>query len=380
MGNIGFYLAVIIFKGTSYMVISCLPCNIYRAVAAQSDTGSSYWAVSCIRFTCRINDNCECLFYQSVKEKITNSYCWTFGENEKRNIECFLVCKRKQPEALFPFKPSARTEKGVNGMKTNYLKQYIISSYILVWMLIIFVAGTVSLVFHAPPVIMWVVRNLIAWSPTYLLLIGWKHFRPDETRTAFVKRCFSGKVKLLPLLLSFFLTFGISVLSLFLYSIIMGKPMLSYINPGTTALPLSISLSLTSGPTGEELGWRGFMREEFNKKHSFLKSSVCQGLVWCFWHTLLWVVDSEFTDWRAIPYVISNIVVITSITVLMNIFLEQHNNLLYSGLLHFGFNILYVFLDADIGFFVILTVLYLVITPVAVLVRNKTVERLLKKS
>ena len=269
---------------------------------------------------------------------------------------------------------------GADEMKTNYLKKYIISSYILVWILIIFVAGTASLIFHAPPVIMWIVRNLIAWSPTYLLLLGWKHFRPDETRIAFVKRCFSGKVKLSPLLLSFVLIFGISVLSLFLYSIMMRKPMLSYINLGTTALPLSIFLSLTAGPTGEELGWRGFMREEFNKKYGFLKSSVCQGMVWCFWHTLLWVVDSDFTDWRAIPYIISNIVVITSITILMNIFLERYNNLLYSVLLHFGFNILYVFLDADIGFFEILTVLYLIIMPIAVFVRNKTAKRLLKNN
>ena len=256
-------------------------------------------------------------------------------------------------------------------MKTNYLRKYIISSYILVWALIIFVAGTASLVFHAPPVMMWIVRNLIAWSPTYLLLIGWKHFRPDETRTVFVKRCFSGKVKLFPLLCSFALTSGISLLSLFLFSVMTGKPILSYISLGTTALPLSIFLSLTSGPTGEELGWRGFMREEFNRKYGFLRSSVCQGLVWCFWHTLLWIVDSEFTDWRAVPYVISNIVVITSITILMNIFLERYHNLIYSVLLHFGFNIIYVFLDADIGFFVILTVLYLVITPFAVLVRNR---------
>lgn len=188
-----------------------------------------------------------------------------------------------------------------------------------------------------------------------------------------MKRCFSGRIKLLPLLFSFALTFGISVLALCIYSAMTGKPVLSYINLGTTALPLSIFLSFTSGPTGEELGWRGFMREEFNKRYGFLKSSVCQGLVWCFWHTLLWVVDSEFTDWRAVPYVISNIVVITSITVLMNIFLERHNNLLYSVLLHFGFNIIYVFLKADIGFFVILIILYLVITPIAVLMRNKAV-------
>lgn len=256
-------------------------------------------------------------------------------------------------------------------MKTNYLKRYIISAYILVWILIIFVAGSASLIFHAPPVVMWVVRNLIAWSPTYLLLIGWKYFRPDESRMNFIKRCFSGKVKPLTVLFSFFLTFGISVLSLFIYSVITGKSMLSYMDLGTTALPISIILSLTSGPTGEELGWRGFMREEFNQKYNFLKSAVCQGLVWCFWHTLLWVVDSDFTDWRAIPYIVSNIVVITSITVLMNIFLEQHNNLLYSVLLHFGFNIIYVFLNADIGFFIILTIMYLIITPAAVLVRNK---------
>ena len=112
---------------------------------------------------------------------------------------------------------SAQVGRGADDMKSNYLKKYIISSYILVWALIIFVAGTASLVFHAPPVIMWIVRNLISWSPTYLLLIGWKYFRPDETRTAFIKRCFSGEVKFFPLLCSFALTFGISVLALFLF-------------------------------------------------------------------------------------------------------------------------------------------------------------------
>lgn len=259
-------------------------------------------------------------------------------------------------------------------MKANYLKRYIISAYVLVWLLIIFVAGTASLVFHAPPVIMWIVRNLIAWSPTCLLLIGWKYFRPGETRRAFIKRCFSGKIKPLLLVFSFALVFGTSLLSLFIFSCLEGKPMLSCINFGATPFALSVFLSFTSGPTGEELGWRGFMREEFNKRYGFLKSSIFQGLVWCFWHTLLWIVDSEFTDWRAIPYIISNIVVITSLTVLMNIFLERHNNLLYSVLLHFGFNILYVFLDADIGFFMILTVLHLIVTPAAVLIRNQSVR------
>lgn len=259
-------------------------------------------------------------------------------------------------------------------MKTNYLKRYIISSYILVWSLILFVAGPASLIFHAPPVVMWLVRNLISWSPTYLLLIGWKWFRPGETRMAFVKRCFSGKIRPLMLLGAFGLVFGISVLSLGIFSLIEGVPVRSYIDFGTVSLPLSVFLSFTSGPTGEELGWRGFMREEFNARYSFLKSSVCQGLVWCFWHTLLWAVDSDFTDWRAVPYIISNIVVITSLTVFMNLFLERERNLLYSVFLHFGFNIVYVFVDVGIGFFVILTVLYLLLTPTAVLVRKRLIK------
>ncbi len=89
-----------------------------------------------------------------------------------------------------------------------------------------------------------------------------------------------------------------------------------------------------------------------------------------YWHTLLWAVDSAYTDWRAIPYIISNIVVITCMTIWMNIFLERHNNLVYSVLMHFGFNIIYVFLEADIGFFIILTILYLIITPIALLIRK----------
>lgn len=190
----------------------------------------------------------------------------------------------------------------------------------------------------------------------------------------FVKRCFSGRIKPLMLLGAFGLVFGISVLSLCILSGIEGRPFLSYIDFGTVSLPLSALLAFTSGPTGEELGWRGFMKEEFDGRYGFLKSSICQGLVWCFWHTLLWAVDSDFTDWRAVPYIISNIVVITSLTVFMNLFLERERNLLYSVFLHFGFNIFYVFLDAGIGFFVILTVMYLILTPAAVLVRKRLLK------
>ena len=42
-------------------------------------------------------------------------------------------------------------------------------------------------------------------------------------------------------------------------------------------MPLSIFLSFTSGGAGEgELGWRGYMREEFNKNIIFKILSIYQ--------------------------------------------------------------------------------------------------------
>lgn len=267
--------------------------------------------------------------------------------------------------------------RGIQTMKSkpNYLKRYIISSYILINALII-VAGSLTVwVFKAPPILMWVVRNLCAWSPTYLLLIGWKKFRPDEKRVDFIKRCFSGKVKPLLLLFSFALTFGLSILTVYITALIEGNPFRSYFSVGEVSLVASVLLSFTSGPTGEELGWRGFLREEFRKKYPFLQSAVYQGLVWCFWHTLLWAVDSDFTDWSASIYITANIVTVICMTIWMNIILEYHNNLLYSIFMHFGFNIVYVFASTGIAFCVVITILYLIVTPIALWIRKQAMKR-----
>lgn len=206
-------------------------------------------------------------------------------------------------------------------------------------------------------------------------LIGWKKFRPDEKRVDFIKRCFSGKVNPLLLLFSFALTFGLSILTVYIAALIEGNPFRSYFSVGEVSLVASVLLSFTSGPTGEELGWRGFLREEFRKKYPFLKSAACQGLVWCFWHTLLWAVDSDFTDWSASIYITANIVTVVCMTIWMNIILEHHNNLLYSIFMHFGFNIVYVFASTGVAFCVVITILYLIVTPIALWIRKQAMKR-----
>lgn len=65
-----------------------------------------------------------------------------------------------------------------------------------------------------------------------------------------------------------------------------------------------------------------------------------------------------------IPYIISNVVVMTGLCFLMNYFMEGNDNLIYSIVIHFCFNFLYCFLRADIWFYMVLTIVYLIVIAV----------------
>lgn len=241
--------------------------------------------------------------------------------------------------------------------------QYTIFTYLLFWLMILGICGTASMVFHASPLTMRILSNLTAWSPTLVLLIMFKKLKPHMTIRNFYKNAFSGKLKaslflIIPVVIS-----GSILLSVLILAVIEHQSFSSYFSLGAYSLPLSILLSLSSGPTGEESGWRGYLRPELNARYSFLKASLLQGIIWCFWHTVLWFIDSQFLDWRMIPYILSNILVITSIALIMNVILEKNDNLLYAVWIHFCFNLPYSFLQVDIAYYIILSIIF----PIAAL-------------
>lgn len=238
--------------------------------------------------------------------------------------------------------------------QSSPIRFYVIFSYALFWSMVLGICGTASIVFHASPLTMRILSNITAWSPTFAVLIAFKKLVPNKSLKEFLRYHFSGKLKaslflLIPILIS-----GSIAISVFILSLIEKQSFFSYFSLGGYSLALSIILSLTTGPTGEELGWRGYLRPELNKKYGFLKGTIYQGIIWTFWHTILWFLDSEFLDWRIIPYVISNVIVIIAITMIMNIILEYHNNLLYSIWIHFCFNLPYCFLQVNITYYIIM--------------------------
>lgn len=190
--------------------------------------------------------------------------------------------------------------------------KYVIFTYLLFWIMVLGLCGTFSMVFNASNLAMRWLSDLCAWSPTIV-------------------------------------------------SIIEGKSFNEFFSYGMYSIPLSFLLSILSGPCGEESGWRGYLRVELEKRFGFVKGALILGAVWAFWHTVLWFVDCDFTGVSLIIYIISNVIVMTSLVIIMNTILKKSNNLIYAVWIHFCFNFLYSFVIADIIFYIILSIVYLII-------------------
>ena len=246
-------------------------------------------------------------------------------------------------------------------MKDNRIRNYVIWSYAVFWAMVLGICGTASMVFHCTPVVMRILSNVCAWAPTIVLLCGFKYFCPNQTVAGFYKKAFGAKINLSSLIIASLITLGATIVTVFIVSIIQGNAFASYWDLGVYPFWISFLFSITTGPTGEESGWRGYLRILLNEKYSFFKSCVLQGVIWAFWHTVLWFVDSDYMGWQMIPYVMSNVVVMVGLCFLINNFMRKNDNLVYGIIIHFCFNFLYCFLKVDILFYIILSVIYFII-------------------
>jgi membrane protease YdiL (CAAX protease family) len=101
-------------------------------------------------------------------------------------------------------------------------------------------------------------------------------------------------VFLLPLL---FVAIAIAIYGLFIGDV--GK-----FEPGAIAsIPIVLWSGLYAGPLGEELGWRGFLLPEFQKRFSMLSSAIVVGIIWFLWHIpLFWSPFGTLVSGRPITF------------------------------------------------------------------------------
>ena len=241
------------------------------------------------------------------------------------------------------------------------IRKYVITSYLVFWVMVLGICGTASMVFHCSPFVMRTLSNICAWSPTLVLLLGFRYWCKGQSLKEFFRKAFSGKIKLGWLSGTAAVTIMATVITVMITGAVQHRDFSFYWQLGNWSFLASLIFSITTGPTGEEAGWRGFLRPLINEKYGYIKSCVVQGVIWAFWHTVLWFVDSDFGGLQLIPYIISNVVVMTGLCFMMNLVMNRYNNLFYGIVIHFCFNFLYCFLKVDILFYVILSVVYIFI-------------------
>src|SRR5699024_1268202 len=117
--------------------------------------------------------------------------------------------------------------------------------------------------------------------------------------------------------------------------------------PGFGLLFIAFLNDLISGPSGEELGWRGFALNELQKKYSPLKAGVLIGVLWGFWHTPLWFA-SGYAGVDLIRYILLFLVGIISTSVIITLFYNLNKNLLITIIIHQLFNFSLVLIKGDL--------------------------------
>ena len=189
--------------------------------------------------------------------------------------------------------------------------------------------------FDGPNFLVVIVQIVMAWTPTFAYMIIHKRVNPDISLGRFIVRQFAPRVRLLPLIGSILIPL-VAVAAVWIgYSVAVGAPLRDTVTELTVgSFAIMFLNNLIRGPLGEELGWRGYLLGEINRRRSLVVSALIVGIIWGLWHLPLWLV-SGYAGVDLVLYSLFFLVSIVAFSVIISIVhVAGGRNLLYAIILH----------------------------------------------
>jgi hypothetical protein len=175
---------------------------------------------------------------------------------------------------------------------------------------------------------------VMAWTPTVAFAIIHRKVDPGRAIWRYIADRFATPIRLLLLLASVLIPVVATIIVWVGYSMVSGKALFDLIAKLSVGSILLMFLDgLIRGPLGEELGWRGYLQIELNKRFSLIGSSLIVGAIWGVWHLPLWFV-SGFQGVNLLLYIVFFVIGLVSFSVIIGYIYGRGGNMLYAILLH----------------------------------------------
>lgn len=216
-------------------------------------------------------------------------------------------------------------------MEKNLKKYYVCTCIVFVCFLLLIGA---SMQITKSQTIITIMKMASAWSPTIVFVFMFHKIYPDKNFFSFLKLQFKERVQLSTVFCILGLFCLVVVGRLFVTSIYSGMPMSAILVSSPIFFVTSFFYNLVWGPTGEELGWRGYMLNQLQKIHSPLKSAVILGGLWGFWHIPMCLVDGGYSGLKLVQYIVIVCIECMALSIIIAAFYNLNHNLIIPILIH----------------------------------------------
>jgi membrane protease YdiL (CAAX protease family) len=127
-----------------------------------------------------------------------------------------------------------------------------------------------------------------------------------------------------------------------LFNELPGMEILNNLKVQPAEIPVFIIMMLIGGPLAEELGWRGFLLDAFQKKWSPAISTIILFLIWWIWHLpLFFIPGTSHYNWGLFTNMFWLFAMnVFLLTILMTLaFNANQRSVLIAILIHFSYNV-----------------------------------------